>query len=67
MLLYYLRRRRSQTLTVVFEGDGALDRHMDEVQRPMLDQGTHAETFPETITPLMKPYVCVSVPPIAFE
>jgi len=58
-LLFYLRRRRSLTPTVVFEGDGA--RHMDQVQLPISDQGILAETLPETMPPLT-PYVNVFVP-----
>jgi hypothetical protein len=57
-MLFYLRRRRSLTPTVVFEGDVA--RHMDQVQYPMSDQGVRTETLPETIPPL-KPYVNVFV------
>ena len=49
-LLFYLRRRRSLTPVVVFEGDVA--RQMDQVQLPMSDQGMVVETRPETTAPL---------------
>ncbi|KAF8497761.1 hypothetical protein F5888DRAFT_249657 [Russula emetica] len=52
-VLFYLRRRRSLTPTIVFEGDAA--RYMDLVQLPVSDQGMLAETLPETMAPL-KPY-----------
>jgi len=59
-LLFYLRRRRLQTPVVVFEGD--VTRHMDQVQVLTSEQGTVAETLPETMAPL-KLYVYGFVPP----
>jgi hypothetical protein len=63
-LFYYQRRRRSLASNAVplSPDDSSFNVYslMDQVPRPMSDQGTFASSFPET-TSLMKPYVCVFV------
>ena len=64
VLFFYRRRRRSLAQSPVFDGDIALDSHVDQVSRSISTQGTVSSCFPETPISQMRPYISIFDPPL---
>jgi hypothetical protein len=62
--LFFLRRRRRRSLmsSPVFDGEIAIDPHMDQASRSTSSQGTVSSCPPETPISLLRPYVRIFHP-----